>query len=403
MTSVAVSNTGTVNLSAYGIAASSDGTFSFDGAVNKIMSILDSQAPKFVKNILAAAAAGAAEVAATEAAFATAVAALPAEIGAAAAVLGPFVPIAAAVGAIVPILLAIDPAGAGLGCCGEPPHKVTMTWYGKKVTVPVGSRFGSCSPKEWDWYGPSGPGGTHGNQWAGDHWASGNVKQPWTNPNPWEQYIGSAIIGAYNAGSDCWHSFPPYAFPIVLAAAIGAWNRTHQPNRQVKMPGGKTASLPPLTVYRVVNADGTSTWQGKSSVIHGQPDDPTDPISVALNYAAMNWGKDGKEQGFHVPANRTVSFKVNGGALIAPTKGASLVANFPHLMTIKAAPSTVVPPAVKMSLGVKPALPSIQAAGAGAPKTTAPGMTVAGIPAKTLGIGAAVVGALAVGWHFFAK
>lgn len=133
-------DTTTGTASAYGVSVDAEGNVDLDGLVSAAVDALDAHAPQALKDIgdaltNAAATYGATVEGASEAAgFLALDATTTAAVMSAATVVGVVVAVAA-------LLLAVDPAKAGPGCCGTDTKKP----------------YGSCSPEEFDWYGPNGP------------------------------------------------------------------------------------------------------------------------------------------------------------------------------------------------------------------------------------------------------
>lgn len=292
-------NTGSA--SSYGVTVDSSGNVDLSGLVDKVMAALDSHAPNFVKAMVAAAAQIGATELAVEGAISTAVAALPAEVGGVVAGFGPFAPVAAIVLAIPTILLEWDPASGGTGCCGTAPMTREgaidqIRWLNDPFNVlpaaqhnfmPTEAQIQNlllysgqnadaapCAPSNYTW-------GSYSKPAAGSPAA----------------FIDAAIVAAHDQATGCWSFMSPSEYPVVLAAAIGAWNRAHP-------------SAPAQTITRKVNTAETIEFGGKPETESGESQD-NEPLSVAMNYAAMRFDAHGAPGGFLVKPDAVVSFQVN--------------------------------------------------------------------------------------------
>lgn len=401
MGSVNVSASGYASANAYGVSVDSSGNVDLSGLVDKVMATLDSHAPNFVKALVnAAAMAGATELA-IEGAIATAVAALPAELGASVALLGPFAPVAAIVLAIPALLVALDPASGGTGCCGTKPYTregaidqlrfehdpLNLLPATQHNFMPAESAINNllmysgqdataapCDPSKYTWESTE---GSYTKAKAGT----------------FQAFVDTAIESAYNSTNGCWSYLHPTQYPIVLAAAIGAWQRAH--------PGAVSLSR------HVNNTTHHAAIPGGFGAYTSTGDaQDNEPISHAMNYAAMRFDAKGNPQGFlpGVKAGSSASINYNSakGAIIVPLKGigTSLMAlptTIPKLLPIKIS----FPPVKEAPIDLtKPVTP---ASLANPPTTTGSSLTVLGMPAKTVGAVGIGAGLLAGGWYLLKK
>lgn len=220
-----------------------------------------------------------------------------------------------------------------------------------------------------------------------------------------EEFIEAVIEQAWNANNDCWHSMSADAFPGLLAAAVAAWNNTHwgtssrtvtlmplnalafgDPLSQAAGVLAAKAKLSPATAIRFkVNTGGyISPTVGKSIAKIGKLGlklAPAKPASTTTKGTTMGFTLGsalGKEPGTITGSKQYDAVYANQNPAWAQAHAAQLAAEG---ITIPPATS-----ALAMKLGVAPSTPS-----------SAPGMTVAGIPAKTLGITALVAAAAGIG------
>lgn len=298
---VAVSQDGTATASAYGASVDSQGNVDLSGMVDRVMAVLDAHAPSFVRTLVnTAAQIGATEVA-IQGAIATAVAALPAEMGATVAAFGPFAPVAAIVLAVPALLLAIAPASAGTGCCGTAPMSREqaidfLRWQRDpwNLLPPAQHNF---MPDEADisrllLY--SGQGATAAPcDPSGYLWDTSGYPAP--APGSAEAFVDAVIRTAHDAVSGCWTYMAPSEYPVALAAAVGAWNRAHP--------------LAPVSLSRRVNVTVHHPAVQGGFAAYDQPGQPQDnePISVAMNYAAMRYDAKGQAAGFLAGAGATAT------------------------------------------------------------------------------------------------
>jgi hypothetical protein len=327
MADVNVSANGTASVTSYGASVDSRGNVDLSGLVDRVMSALDSHAPNFVRTLVnTAAQVGATEIA-IQGAIAGAVAALPAEMGASVAALGPFAPVAAVVLAVPELLLTLAPASAGTGCCGVAPFtREGAIDFLRQMRDPLhllppaqhnfmpaesdirnllmysgqGATAAPCDPSEYAW------GGSYTPPPAGSA----------------EAFIDGVIRAAYEQANGCWSYMAAAEYPMVLAAAVGAWMRAHpdQPvtlSRRVRM-----------TVHHDAVPGGFAAYD--------QPDQPQDnePISVALNFASMTYDAKGQGTGWLAAPGATATIGPSG---VVQT-------STPHLLPIHEAPPAPKPP-----------------------------------------------------------
>ena len=275
----------------------SGGEVNADGLVNNLSSALQSKAPSALTDIANAAvqtvaAYSSTVIGVTEAAgYLTTDATVSAAVAAAA-------PVAGAVFAVTALLLAIDPASGGPGCCG----------------TDTSQRYGTCDPAQFAWNGPNGPGAADAGgstQWDGHNWVNGPPPPDFTPSNPWELWIASFMFAAFANTNDCWHFATPQWYVAQFAHAVAGWNLAHSPSSTTEL----TRMVNVIVPYQFGSGSGFNVQQ---------PSAWTDPIAVALNFGSMTYGPVADPQlgypaitGSLAPIDGLASVTINTGPVVS--------------------------------------------------------------------------------------
>lgn len=333
---VSVTSEGTVSASSYGVTVDSEGTVDTSGLVDKVMSFLDSNAPDFVQKALGVAATVGETDAEVQGALYSASTALSTTLGASlgldVAAVGAFGLVAGVVMAIPALLLGLDSASGGTGCCGTAPyglsngkidpklarmqaiaelhlqHALSKTYVPSESEIQTLLKYSGqnadgppCSPSEYSWES------INGNYRAAQ---AGSA----------EAFIDSFIRAQFDASTGCWSYMTPPEYIVALAAAVGIWNRSHSSQRTFQGPGGRPVTIGPSTIFRMVNVSKEESYAGQSEDNPGEPED-SEPLSVALNMAAQTWKLDSQKNfvgTFIAKPGASAAIVVNEGPAIPP-------------------------------------------------------------------------------------